>query len=92
MEEAERLKTVIDSFNLELGGVVYTEVHGTLFVEVRDFGAPERTLIIRTMIDGNPVTTEVSWERFTDEFDAMRARMMSEDWDDALSQLVGRSE
>lgn len=86
------LKTVVDGFNIELGGVVYTDVHGKLFVEVRDFGTPERTLIIRTMIDGHPVTTEVSFEKFTDEFDAMRARMMSGDWDEALSQLVGRSE
>lgn len=85
------LNTVIDSFNLELGGVVYADVHGKLFVEVRDFGNPERTLIIRTMIDGHPVTTEVSFEKFTDQFDAMRARMMSSDWDEALSQLVGRS-
>ena len=30
-------------------------------------------------------------EKFTNEFDAMRARMMSEDWDESLSQLLGRS-
>lgn len=86
------MKTVIDGFSVPLGGKVYADVHGTLMVEVRDFGLPERTLIIRTMIDGYPVTTEVSWELFTEQFDSMRTRMMSSNWDDALSQLVGRSD
>lgn len=90
--EDSNVRTVVDAFSVPLGGVIYTDVHGTLFVEVRDFGKPERTMIIRTMIDGHPVSTEVSWETFVDEFDAMRARMMSSDWDEALSQLVGRSE
>lgn len=84
------MKTVIDSFQLDLSDPIY-DASGKLFVEVRDFGNPERTLVIRTMVDGVPVTTMVSWETFTDQFDAMRARMMSGNWDDALTQLVGRS-
>jgi hypothetical protein len=88
---APDIETVIDEFTLELGGPIYDDVHGTLFVEVRDFGKPERTLVIRTMIDGNPVTTMVSWEKFTDQLDDMRARMMGNSWDEALAVLTGRS-
>lgn len=76
---------------MRLEGPIYEDVHGKLCVEVRDFGSVDRTLVIRTMIDGHPVTTMVSWSKFTDEFDAMRSRMMSEDWDEALSQLTGGS-
>lgn len=85
------MKSVVDGFSLDLGGPIYDGVHGTLFIEVRDFGKPERTLVLRTIIDGHPVTTMVSWETFTYQLDAMRGRMMGSDWDEALSHLVGRS-
>ena len=76
---------------LRLEGPIYDDVDGKLFVEVRDFDRPERILVIRTMIEGYPVTTMVSWEKFIDAFDGMRARMMGDDWDTALAVLTGRS-
>jgi len=81
--------SVVDFFEVPLSGPIYDEAHGKLMLEVRDFGEKRRTLAIRTMIDGMPVTTMVRWDEFIDGLDAMRARMMPGDWDDALSQLIG---
>jgi hypothetical protein len=46
-------------------------------------------MVIRTWLDGTPITTMVSWAKFTDALDAMRARMMGDVWDDALIALIG---
>jgi hypothetical protein len=75
-----------------LGGPIYQSEDGTVTVEVRDFGHADRTLVITTEVAGKLIPTMVSWSKFTDEFDAMRSRMMSGDWDEALSQLVGGSQ
>lgn len=63
-----------------------------LVLEVRDFGSPERNLVVRYVIEGHAYTVIVPWEKFTADFDAMRARMLGSDWDTALSALVGRGE
>jgi hypothetical protein len=80
--------TSIDGFQLELDNSIYEDVSGKLIFEVRDFGKPERTLVIRNLIDGNPIVMMVGWSKFTDALDEMRGRMMSEDWDESLVQLL----
>ena len=86
----DKNKTVIDFFEIPLTGPIYDETYGKLFIEVRDFGeAYGRTMVIRTMIDGVPTTTMIRWDAFTDALDGMRSRMMSEDWDEALINLMG---
>lgn len=87
--EEDKLKTVIDYCEVPLSGPIYDDVYGKLMLEVRDFSEAERTLVIRTMIDGVPTTTMVRWDVFTDALDTMRARMMSGDWDEALIQMIG---
>lgn len=86
----DKNRTVVDFFEIPLTGPIYDETYGKLMVEVRDFGeAYGRTLVIRTVIDGHPTTTMIRWDTFTDALDEMRSRMMSGDWDEALSQLMG---
>lgn len=83
--------TVVDEFEVPLDGSIYgVDVERMkLTFEVRDFGKPLRTLVVRLWADGKPYTAMASWELFTDELDAMRARMMAGNWDEALSQLTG---
>lgn len=78
----------IDGFVLDLDDSIYDD-SGKLVVEVRDFGKAERSLVIRTIFNGYPTNVVVSWEQFTSALDEMRARMMSEDWDEALVQMLG---
>lgn len=90
MEEIDRLKSVVDYTEMPLAGPIYDGLYGRLMLEVRQFdGRSDRTFVIRTMLDGKPHTTMVSWDVFTDALDSMRARMMSGDWDEALSRLTG---
>ena len=89
MEGSDLLSnTTVDGISVPLTG--YPGNHLTL--EVRDFGSPERDLVVRYEIEGRAYTVIVPWEKFTAEFDAMRARMLGSDWDTALSALVGRGE
>lgn len=84
--------TVVDFIEVPLSGPIYDTVDGAkLSLEVRDFGTPQRTMVLRTWLDGKVVTTMVDWDDFTDALDGMRARMMSPDWDEALAQLTGGS-
>lgn len=85
-----RVTSVVDFIEVPLSGPIYDEADGAkITLEVRDFGTPQRTMVLRTWIDGKVVTTMVDWDEFIDAFDAMRGRMMSPDWDEALAQLVG---
>jgi hypothetical protein len=88
-------KTVVDTFEIPLDGPIYDGGHVTenlkLSFEVRDFGTPERTLVVRWWQDGHPYTAMASWEAFTSGLDDMRVRMLGDDWDTALSVLVGGS-
>lgn len=81
-------ESYIDGFELTLDNSIYEDVSGKFMLEVRDFGKQDRTMVIRAMIDGNPVTVMVGWAEFTDALDGMRGRMMSEDWDESLVQLL----
>lgn len=91
MDEIDKMKTVIEYAEVPLSGPVYDGLDAKLTLEVRDFGLPERTLVINTVIDGRPLTTMVRWDVFTDALDGIRGRLMSGNWDDALSQLTGGS-
>lgn len=84
----DELKTVIEAMDIPLDTSVYGDLHGHLGLEVRDFSTEKRTMIVRFWLAGTPYTVMVDWEKFTEEFDAMRARMMAGDWDTALTQLV----
>ena len=89
-DNTEKLKSVVDYVEMPLSGPIYDDLNGKLYLEVRQFdGRKERTLVVRTMIDGHPTTTMVRWDVFTDALDGMRARMMGDDWDDALASLIG---
>lgn len=89
---ANGVASVIDFIEVPLSGPIYDTVdNAKLTLEVRDFGTTERTMVLRTWIDGNVVTTMVGWDAFTDALDGMRARMMRPDWDEALAQLTGGS-
>jgi hypothetical protein len=57
-------------------------------LEVRDFGTIEKTMVIRFWVDGHVSSAMVSMEKFAAAIDEMRAGMMSEDWDEALLQLL----
>lgn len=85
------IKTIIDVADVPLEGPIYDGLHAHLHLEVRDFGTPERTLVLRSFIEGEVVTTMVSLAKFEDAFDGMRARMMAPDWDTAMIQLQERS-
>jgi hypothetical protein len=87
----DKVISVVDWFETPLEGPIYDGLDAKLSIEVRDFGRVQRTMVIRTWIDGAPVTTMVSFEKFIDAFDAMRQRMMPSDWDDALASLVGNT-
>ena len=89
MTDTSHLKTVVDYIEIPLSGPIYDEVDGRLFLEVRELDPPQRTLVITTMIDGEPTTTLVQWDTFTEAFDAMRDRMLGDTWDDALANLMG---
>ena len=89
MTDLNKNKTVVDYIEIPLVGPIYDGVDGRLFLEVREMDPPQRTLVITTMIDGNPVTTLVMWDTFTEAFDAMRDRMLGETWDAALASLMG---
>jgi hypothetical protein len=94
-EENPHVKSVVAWTEVPLEGPIYfneageDDLNAHLTIEVRDFGKINKTLVIRTWLDGQPITTMVSWDKFTDAFDTMRAGMMSGDWDDALALLVG---
>lgn len=91
-KETEGVNTVIDSFEIPLDGRIYgVDVDRMkLSFEVRDFGSPLRTLVVRLWSDGKPYTAMASYELFVDELDSMRARMLQPDWDEALAQLTGK--
>jgi hypothetical protein len=87
------LKSIIDVVDIPLEGPIYEGINNAkLSLEIRDFGTPNRTLVVRYWAEGHPMTAMVSWEKFTDAFDAMRARMLSGDWDEALTQMLGRND
>ena len=87
------MKTVIEVMDVPLEGPIYDGVHAHLSVEVRDFLEDDnRTMVVRFWIDGTPYTAMVGWDKFTEEFDAMRARMMTSNWDDALSILMTKGD
>lgn len=82
-------KTVVDAFDLPLSGPIYGGVtNAKMSFEVRDFGQPERTLVVRFWMDGKVYTAMAPWSEFTDEMDAMRSRMFAGSWDEALTQLT----
>lgn len=84
------VNTVVDAFDMKLTNLVYAELdEAVVSFEVRDFGTPHRQLVVRSYLDGIESTLLIPWEDFITEFDTMRARMMSEDWDTSLMQLVG---
>ena len=89
--DGKNTRTVVDFTEIPLSGPIYDGLDAKLTLEVRDFGEPERTLVIRTVVDGKPITTLVRWDAFTDALDTMRANMMTENWDDSLAQLIGGS-
>lgn len=83
--------TGVAGFELKLDHHLYEGVDANIRFEVRDFGQTDRVLVVRSDVGGQVVTTLVSWAQFTDAFDQMRGNMMSEDWDEALTLLTGRS-
>lgn len=84
---------MIEVAEVPLSGPIYDSdlpyESAKLTLEVRDFGSIDRTLVIRTWVDGEVKTTMVSLAAFEDAFDGMRARIMAPDWDTALIQLTG---
>lgn len=76
--------------DVPLDGPIYEDVHAHLSLEVRDFGSPDRTLVVRLWFEGKPITAMVDWEIFVRHFDEMRASMMPTDWDSALDHLSPR--
>ena len=85
--ETDETTTVIAAMDVPLEGPIYKDVHAHVSLEVRDFGCPERTLVLRLWVEGQPYTSMVDWTKFTEAFDEMRASMMPMDWDDARSAL-----
>ena len=82
--------TVVEACDIPLDGPIYEDTeNGKMSFEVRDFGTPNRNLVVRFWLDGQVYTAMASWEKFTDEFDGMRSRMLPSDWDSALSSLIG---
>jgi hypothetical protein len=84
------IDTTVDGFELPLEGPSHEAGDGKLTLEIRDFGSPERTLVVRYKVGANVYTAMVSWEKFVAESDAMRARLLGDDWDSALANLTGR--
>lgn len=86
-ESADGVTSIVAAMDVPLDGPIYDGVHAHLSLEVRDFGEPSRTLVVRMWVEGTVQTAMVDWESFTGAFDAMRAGMMPADWDGALSAL-----
>lgn len=90
MNKEKNVQTVIDQADVPLEGPIYDDVHAHLSMEVRDFSTPDRTLVLRSWVEGEVVSTMVSLAKFEEAFDGMRARMLMPDWDDALQQITER--
>jgi len=83
------LNTTIDTFQVPLSDPVYDGLDVYLEGELRDFGTSGRNLVMRFQDGPSHLTTViVPWDKFTNEIDAIRARIMMENWDDALAQLA----
>ena len=83
------MDTTVDGFELKLDGETFGGVNASLTFEIREnFDGLDRAAVFVSEVEGKKVVTIISWERFADSFDGMRARMMSEDWDEALIQLT----
>lgn len=92
MTNSSEAKSVVDAFDIPLIGSVYDGFDkATMSFEVRDFGEPQRSLVVHFQIGDQVYTGIASWGDFTDGMDAMRARMLADNWDDALASLLGRS-
>lgn len=80
----------LDGFVLDLDDSIYEEQAGKLVVEVRDMlGDTNRTLVIRTLFAGRPITVMVDYNAFAEAFNDMQGKLMSTDWDESLMQLLG---
>lgn len=92
MDNEKNVQTVIEHADIPLEGPFYNpnDVHAHVSLEIRDFSTPDRTLVIRSWVEGEVVSTMVSLAKFEEAFDGMRARMLMPDWDDALQQIAER--
>lgn len=78
--------SVVDAFDLPLTHPFYNGLAANMSFDVRDF-KEGRTLVVSFTLDDKVFDAFLPWGEFTEEMDAMRARMVSEDWDEALAQM-----